>query len=476
MKWAAVVLSFLAVTAFYQFASAESGDISFWLPPAENKIPAEAQVKRNVEYFSVKLHSVYAYYKSGFLENIKKIVVASETCASGDAKFVQSTMVNKTWQKLDKEGDFIGVNDHLVVLSPAKASNIKIRVAFRGIGEDRFQHLFDALADSTLKTALSLSPATSATISAIAPTVQKLLASPYTAEDPRQILDISQSFIVYSDTIQHKVDSLREGYLVVVSSRERKSDDLSKILGMDTRDIRLSSIGAGLEYKDQGEWRRFRHNSYVVLSVTKTTLRGENESSNWFAKYTEAERTAEEKVIREEPFDKVKQEVIPLWNEGNILLFADQEYIHNERNQIKATHYKKLLDALNAKGDMTAFLKLDTKALGVPANFKKIAQEYEKSVAKQAGQVAVRMQDEGGTPLSDVRFRITNLDGSVWRAMEGTTDTKGEFVLKGVSPGRYIVETEQGGFSQRKAFAIDPNEIRQFEFKRGSAASGPTNK
>ncbi len=473
MKWIAVVLSFVAVTASVPFALAQSGDISFWLPPAENKVPAEAQVKRNADYFSVKLHSVYVYYKSGFLENLKKIVVATETCTSGDTKAVQSAMINKTWQKLDKEGDFIGVNDHLVVLSPVTASNIKIKVAFRGIGEDKFQFLFDALSDSTLKTALSLSPATSATISAIAPTIQKLLASPYTAADPRQVLDISQSFVIYSDTTQHRVDSLREGYLVIVSSREKKSDDLSKILGMDPKDIRLSPIGTGLEYKDEGVWKQLRHNSYAVLSVTRVSLRGENESSNWFAKYTEAERTAEEKVVEGQPANEVQAEVIPLWREGNALLFADQDYIHNERNQIKARHLKNLGDALAAKGNKSAFLNFDTKALGVPAEYRKIAQQYEKSVVKQAGQVAVRVHDEGGMPLPSVKFWITNLDGRGLPTLEGLTDYKGELLLKGIPPGRYIVETNRAGLSQSNAFVIDPKEIKQFYFKGGEIAFGP---
>lgn len=454
---------------------AQSGDIAFWLPESGVTSSSDTQVKRNAEYFSIKLHSVFAYYKSGFLENIKKLIVVSEISLLEENKSsIQSTMINKSWQKLDKNGDFIGVNDHLVVLSPATTTNVKIKVSFRGIGKDQFNILFDVLSDSTFKTALSLSPATSAIISAIAPTVQKLLASPYTAEDPRQMLDISQSYVLYADTKQLKPDSLHEGYLIIVSSRERKSDDLTKILSLDSKSIRLSPLGNGLEYKEkeEAEWKLLRNNSYVVLSVVKTPIRGENEYSHWFSKYTEAERFAEEKLLAGDPADKVKPEAVVLWREGNALLSADSNYIQNERVEIKGKHLTDLKAILLAKGE-TSKVTLDAKTLGVPSNFSELAQKYEAAVAKQSAQITVRTEWAGGAPLPNKQFRLTGFDASGAGAIVQTTNEKGEFVLKGLSPGKYKIESAGEMGAGTGVFIVDPKDKKAFEFKNEKKLVSP---
>lgn len=473
MKKCLIISLFLVSIIATPEAYPQSGDIAFWLQEPGLASTSNPQVKRNGEYFSLKLHSVFAFYKSGFFENIKKLLVVTETSVSEENRStIQSTMVNKVWQQLDQNGDFIGVNDHLVVLSPATTSNLKIKVAFRGIGEDRFKFLFEALADPKFKAALSLSPATSSTIAAIAPTVQKLVASPYTADDPRQILDISQSYIVYADTNQLKIDSLREGYLVIVSSREKKSADLEKVLSLGSKAMRLSSSGNGLEYFEDNEWKQFKNNSYVVLSVTKTPIRGENEYSNWFSKYIEAERTAEEKLLMGDSIDNVKSEAIGLWREGNALLFADANYIHSERVAIKGKHLRDIQTLLAAKGGVEK-AKLDTKALGVPQNFRELAVNYEAAVAKQSAQITVTAEGEGGVPLPNRKFRLTGLNASGGEAVVKSTDQKGELVLKGLSAGMYKIESAERAEGRAEVIIVDPKEKRTFEFKEREKLLSP---
>ncbi len=444
---------------------AQGGDIAFWIPESGLTSESDTQVQRNGDYFSIKIHSVYAYYKSGFFENIKKLIVVSETSIVEAGKPpIQSTMINKVWQRLDKSGDFIGVNDHLVVLSPAMASNIQLKVSFRGIGEDRFKMLFEALSEPSFKAALGLSPATSATISAIAPTVQKLVASPYTSNDPRQILDINQSYVVYPEKNVLRRDSLREGFLVIMSSREGKSDELTKILSLGTKDIRLSSLGdIGLEYKEGSDWKPFRNNSYVILSVTKTPVRGENQYSNWFLKYCDAERIAEEKLLSGEPLDRVKPEVIGLWREGNALLFADSNYIQSEKASIKNKHLKDLQTVLLAMGNQPAMAKVDAKALGVPSNFAELAGKYEAAVKREAAQVTVKAQGSDGKPLQ-INFSLSGLDSPAQNLIIKSTNKAGEAVIKGLPPGKYKIET-QGDSKNSEIFIVDPKDKKSLAIK-----------
>lgn len=444
---------------------AQSGDISFWLPKKNAKSISAAQVKRNGEYFSIKLHSVFAHYKSSFLENIKKIIIVSETSTIEENKpAVQSTMLNKVWQKLDGNGDFIGVNDHLVVLSPATISNAKIKVSFQGIGEDKFGFVFDALSDSSFKSALSLSPATLSTIAAVAPTVKKLLASPYNTDNPRQILDVTQSYVVYADTKLPKVDSLREGFLIIISSREKKNADLKKIVSLDSKDIRLSPLGNGLEFKEADEWKQFTNNSYVVLSVTKIQSRGENEYSNWFSKYTEAERLTEEKLLSNKPVGEVRQEAINLWKEGNALLFADLNYIHKERIDIKSRHLNNIQTLFSSISGPTKEV-LDPKNLGVPSNYRELALNYELYLAKQYGQITFRVKMDSGLPSQNRQYRITDFNTSSSMPIFQTTNEKGEFVIKDLSPGIYKIERKGETIFDSGIFIIDPKEKKTFVFQ-----------
>jgi hypothetical protein len=233
--------------------------------------------------------------------------------------------------------------------------------------------------------------------------------------------------------------------LVIISSREGKSADLDKV-SQDTKNIRLSPSGVGLQYLDGTEWKQFRNNSYVVLSVTKTPYRGENESSNWFAKYTEAERTAEEKLVGGQPTDKVKPEVIGLWTEGNALLFADPNYLQNERNLIKNKHFKALQDVFLAKGDASK-AKLDSNALGVAPNYADLALKYENAAAKQSAQITISAIDLDGNPLQNARISLTDFNSSSNKGViSTTTNDHGEAVFKGVSPGKYKIKGDFGGF------------------------------
>ncbi len=112
------------------------GDVWRWIPFEGKTDAKDAQIVRNTEYISIKLETVYAYYKSGFLENVRQIVVSSQVAFDLGDKKVEGSMVNRTWQKSRNSGDFIPVNDLLAVLSPATPTSIKIKVDFAGIGED----------------------------------------------------------------------------------------------------------------------------------------------------------------------------------------------------------------------------------------------------------------------------------------------------------------------------------------------------
>ncbi len=169
----------LLVVALPRGAAAQDRDTIFWIPPSAGRGAAEANVQRDKAYYAIKLHSIFANYESGFLDDISRLVIASQTLSAEPNLIAQSAIIHKNWQRLDRRGDFVAVNDYLVALSPATASEIQIKIQLRGVGEESFAPVFNSLADPALKSALSLSPSTSGSVAALTLAVEKFLAPPY---------------------------------------------------------------------------------------------------------------------------------------------------------------------------------------------------------------------------------------------------------------------------------------------------------
>src|SRR5712671_960346 len=156
--------------------NAQSGDTWKWIPFESKMSAKDAQIVRNSQYVSIKVQAAHVSYKSGFLENIKQIVVSSNVSFDLGTQKVQALSINRTWQKSKKSDDNIPVNDLLAVLSPASPNAIAIKMSFAGIGEDKFKSVFDLLSNNDVKTALNLSPASIAQAGLVTSIAQKFLA------------------------------------------------------------------------------------------------------------------------------------------------------------------------------------------------------------------------------------------------------------------------------------------------------------
>ncbi|MCI0402902.1 MAG: hypothetical protein L0212_05190 [Acidobacteria bacterium] len=440
-------------------ALGQAGEIWFWLPSRPGVSGQGAQVPRNTKYVSVKLHSVYVYYRSGFFENIKWVLISSELSVEHQAKIIQATFVNRTLQKSKETGDFVGLGDHLAWLSPATPPGVKLRVTFRGVGEDRFKKIFDVLADKDFKMPLSLSDAVVGRVTGLASIVRRFLGTPYTSENPRNILDMSQSFVLYSDA-SYYVDSLREGYMVVFSAQEKKGADLSKVLQSPPDQLRLGPQGQDLQYMDSGgAWRSFTGNSYVIFSITQTPVRGADQNSPWFRKYAAAERAAE-KIVTGDSLEKVKKEAWQLWSEGNTLLDADASYIQEERKLISADRWKAidraLRENLERAGIKATAVLLAPPSPEVPTNFEEMASRYDQMLASLQGRIVLR----GFTNVWAPNLKITRADNprSFWIV---TPDVTGTADLRDVFPGDYVIQALAGDspVGEVTSVSVDPGEV-----------------
>jgi hypothetical protein len=438
--------------------AAQSGDVVLWIPVNTGVTKKDAQIPRNKQYVSVKLHSVYAYYKSGFFENIKQLLVKSDISLEQGGRRVEGTMLNASRELPSKTGEFIGLNDHIAVLTPSSPTSVSLRVGFRGVGEDKFKKIFDVLSGSGLKTPLNLADATIGKINGITSIVQSFLATPYTSGNPKSILDISQSFVLYSDDLEHP-DALREGYLVVVSSREKKGGDLTEILTLQPDQIRLSPLGQQLEYKDGEAWKAVVDNSYVIFSITKTTTRGEDESP-WLVKYRAAEE-ASRKVVGGTPINEARDNALAIWREGNILIDADQNYIESERKGIRNAHLAEIKNILG--GENTA---VNLTGPDIPANFAAIAREYKNELAANASSISVTVTDTHGVSVSNADVVLRDSEKPAEK-VEVKTDQAGRATLGGVQPGEYVLETKPANspVADTQKFVIAPKEAMDIKVR-----------
>jgi hypothetical protein len=462
---ASAAFAMLVLMRVPMFAQAGVGDKVFWVPKSAANTSAASQIKRNSKYVSVRLASAYAYYKSGFFENIKSVVVSSGITID---KGQELQMINASRMKSPKDGDFIGIGDHLLVFAPASPQSIRITVSFGGVGEDKFKSIFDLLSGSELKVPLSLTASSLAQLNATTNVVRRFMSTPYTSKTPADMLNVSTSFAVYSDVSVDHADALREGYIVIVSAREKRGDDFNELLARlaaDPSALRVSQDGVVTFTTAAGAQKSLLQNSYAVLSVESTPLKGEDEDSPWYAKYKAAEAECKTIVtVGKSPVD-AGSTARRIWGEGNTLLDADRSYLDAEREGISATHYERL-EATLAKLSVAAGKPAPPPALNAMPNSKDIAASYQKQLAQNSADVVVVTGAIGNA--AEVVAHSESEEGITVTAIE----QDGKFVFKGLKPGVYTVEQKTPGASSAvSSISVRPNEMKTVTIKGGGGGN-----
>ena len=435
-----------------------SGDVSFWIPFSTVANAKDLQIVRNSQYISIRIARAHVSYRSGFLENIRKIVVNSSVSFDIDKQRVQALTINLTWQRSSgKAEEDLPVQDLLAVLSPAASDRIAIKVGFSGIGKNVFKGVFDVLADPQIKTALDLSPARVAQMGLATSIVQRFLASPYTDSDPKNVLSMSSGFVIYADKTEFRNDSLKQGYFVIISGTEKKNADLRRVVEAAFDEIRFNPERNVLQLRQaDGTWGLFTGNSYVVLSVTASPVRGIDENSEWFRKFAEAKRTTERLEI-DEPLEAVKKDTLALWREGVTLLSADPNYIETERKSIRLKELSELQDEFSRHGIPQAQANLAAEVPGTPPNLSQEVRTYaiqlqelrksQEVVIAGAESLTVQVTDAENVPLPGITVTLTGKNGYRQQAV---TDERGIAHFRSLNAGTYSIIAELQGFKRRE--------------------------
>lgn len=448
-------------------ALAQLRDVMLWLPPADGR-GEPAKVAQDESYYSIKLHSVYASYESGALKDSRRLVVASELGMAEPVHVGIGTIVHKTWRRGDEHGDVVTLDDYLVPFAGATASELRIKILLRGVAGEDFKPVFDALSDPALKTSLAMSSLNSPLVTAMSYSTGNFLAPPYVEPDGAHSLDIVRTVFFDPRAEDHKDDTLREGYLVLVSVEGMTAPEAMKTAALSAKDLRVAKSGA-LEIREGGSWKPYQRTSYAILQVAKVNVRGEDRAAPWFKKYGEAIQSAKNKLAAPEPAPGAAATVAAMFNEASAMLGDDVKYIRSERDLIKALHYQELDDACKPVGGAAnAGLKPD--ALGVPADFARLARQYKEKLAGQAPRVSVETLDDKGKPYPGMYYRLINLDTPSYPPLEGRSDYNGQHTFADLVPGRYFFQIWNQPWTGRdrpdaRFLVLEPKEVKKLTFK-----------
>jgi hypothetical protein len=439
-----------------------------WLPPNPGETAEAAQIVRNEEYFSIKIHAVHLYYRAGPLKNLKNLVVMSDLVLTTDEGRTQGAMVNGAYSRDDREYEqLLPMADHIAMMCPSTPTNVKVQLRVRGMGEQKYRRIFDILSSADIKPLGRVLTAAAPGIGAAASLVSRFMDSPYTDENPKNVLDVVASFNVYprTDIAAAHADALRDGYLVVVTPLP-EADGVVAPLPAEG-DLRLSPQGQQkLEYRENGEWRELKDQTYVIFNVVRCPIKGENQSSPWFRKYAQAmEIVSALPGMDSADCGRALDDALTLWRDGNVLLDADPYYIYQEKKAIRAKYLNVIREARETAAQQVHTMgNPETPALpdvapaardDLPADYATLAASYDRLVSDYAGDLWVQLAGElkglGGGAVT-----ITAADDPAFK-QERSTDDTGRVNFEGLLPGAYLLSYADPASAAAPAMVvIDP--------------------
>lgn len=459
----------LVVCAAPLDALAQLRDVMLWLPPADAR-GEPAKVEPGRSYYSIKLHSVYASYDSGTLDNARRLVIASELAMSEPAHVGIGTIVHKTWRRGDDHGEVVTLDDYLVPSAPATASELRIKLLLRGIANEEFRPVFESLSDPALKASLLMTSVNSPLVTSMSYATEKFLAPPYLAAEDKQSLTIERTVFFDPSAEDHKDDTLREGYLVLVSVRGMSAAEATQTAALTAKDLRIAAKSGTLEIREGGSWKPFKRASYAVMTVSKLDVRGEDPAAPWLKKFAEAVRLAKDNLAAPEPTAGTVANVAALFNEADVLLGNDVKYVSSERDLIKAYYYQQLDEACKPVGGASK-AGLKPVAFGVPADFANLARRYKEKASAQAARFTLEVLDEKNKPVPGVYYRLINLDTPSYPPLEGRSGYDGLHTFSDLTPGRYFFQVWNQGWTNldrpdARFFVLESKETKKITLKK----------
>jgi len=309
------------------------GTKKFWKPAIGASLTQkENQILKNSGYLNLQLHSVNYMSKGNFWQNTfggkDKIALATNLKYQTGVETIEATSVQDVREVKVNKNYNLGINRNIAVKIPLNADAISIDVKMTAVKDDLLEAKFDMLNKPEYQSALQLVPTVVGQVITVTSLVKKLFSD----SNPDTQLEASYAGIISSQKENNPVSNgkLTKGLLILISTNDGNSFN-----NVNETDFELR--GDTLYYKNKEV-----ENTYAIFNISFEILKGDDENSNWFQKYNNSLNNLDKihLVIEESEIDKIYNDSIKMWIEGNALIDADLTYVNKERLKIKALALK----------------------------------------------------------------------------------------------------------------------------------------
>ncbi len=309
------------------------GTKKFW-KPAVGASPSqkENQILKNSGYLNLQLTSVNYMSKGNFWQNTfggrDKIALATNLKYQTGVETIEATSVQDVREVKVNKNYNLGLNRNIAVKIPLNADAISIDVKMTAVKDDLLEAKFDMLNKPEYQSALQLAPTVVGQVLTVTSLVKKLFSD----SNPNTQLEASYAGIISSQNENNPVSNgkLTKGLLILIST-----DDGNNFSDVTESDFELR--GDSLFYDN-----REVENTYAIFNISFEVLKGDDENSNWFQKYNNSLNNLDKihLVTETSEIDKIYNDSIKMWIEGNALIDADSTYVNKEKLKIKALSLK----------------------------------------------------------------------------------------------------------------------------------------
>lgn len=289
-------------------------------------VPREADgntIRPGQDYFLVQILGAQASFTGSIWERAKRLIVISQVNLNHSILGDEALRALQRSREVRKDhAEQLGLRPNLIELVPAVMPSVSISVEFILDKENRLATLSGLINDDSFLASVSLAPGAATVARTVGSLAQKVIQSFVPAEEREPLLQFNGDFNL-------AVEGLRDGYYVILGTRDEQNPIPSPLQVLEIRDGELLANG-----------KRVTQLSYVILDVRRVEARTRdlNDGAIWDAKLREAESLAVDMLndplaevdIRKQTWQKCRN----LLREAQAILRADPNYHRWEANSI----------------------------------------------------------------------------------------------------------------------------------------------
>jgi exonuclease VII small subunit len=309
------------------------GTKKFWKPASgASSTQKENQILKNSGYLNLQIRSVNYMSKGNFWQNTfggsDRIALATNLKYQTGVETIEATAVQDIREVKVNRNYNLGLNRNIAVKIPLNADAISLDVKMTAVKNDLLEAKFDMLNKTEYQSALELAPTVIGQVITVTSLVKKLFSD----SNPDTQMEASYAGIISAQSENNPVENgkLTKGLLILIST-----NDGNTFSDVDEADFEMR--GDALYYKNEEV-----ENTYVVFNISFDLLKGDDEKSNWFKKYSDSLNNLDKIIsaLDTEEIQKIHDDSINMWIEGNALIDADPTYIYKEKLKIKSLALK----------------------------------------------------------------------------------------------------------------------------------------